>query len=93
MAEIFLRKGRVICYKNLQEVRQKGTQSTLKIQQISRMLIGMEANQYHHITVSCILQDFWGQTDKASDETCSGQGTRKINLQKVKHSKASMTAW
>lgn len=65
--------------KLFQEIRQKETQSTLKAQKRAR-LIGMKANQHLYITVSCILQDFRGQTDKASDETCSGLETRKINL-------------
>lgn len=38
----------------------------------------------------CILQDFRGQTDKASDEAYSGLEARKVNLQKVNHFRASV---
>jgi len=52
----------------------------------------MKTNQCPHIIVSCILQELRGQTERASDEAYFELGTRKVNLQKIKHFRASMRA-
>lgn len=74
MAEISLSKGRdqVICSRNLYEMRQKGTQSTLTIHQ-----------RAEHKLKTNVLIYVRGQTNIASDEAYSGLGTGKVNLQKI----------